>query len=34
MHFTATQLAQLDKCWSAKREAAGSSPGQTNTQGL
>ena len=34
MHFTATQIAQLDKCWSAKREAAGSSPGRINTQGL
>ena len=32
--WTATQLAQLDKCWSAEQEAAGSSPGRTNTQGL
>ena len=32
--MTAVQLAQLDKRWSAEREAAGSSPGRTNTQGL
>ena len=30
----ATRLAQLDKRWSAEREATGSSPGQTNTRGL
>ena len=29
----AAQLAQLDKRQSAKQEAAGSSPGRTNTQG-
>ena len=34
MPFTATRLAQLDKRRSAEREAAGSSPGRTNTQGL
>ena len=32
--LTATRLAQLDKRGSAEREAAGSSPGRTNTQGL
>ena len=31
---TAARLAQLDKRRSAEREAAGSSPGRTNTQGL
>ena len=31
---TAARLAQLDKRRSAKREAAGSSPRRTNTQGL
>ena len=33
-YATAAQLAQLDKRRSAEREAAGSSPGRTNTQGL
>ena len=32
--MTASRLAQLDKHRSAEREAAGSSPGRTNTQGL
>ena len=32
--YTAARLAQLDKRRSAEREAAGSSPGRTNTQGL
>ena len=31
---TAARLAQLDKRRSAEGEAAGSSPGRTNTQGL
>ena len=31
---TAARLAQLDKRRSSEREVAGSSPGQTNTQGL
>ena len=31
---TAARLAQLSKRRSAEREAAGSSPGRTNTQGL
>ena len=31
---TAARLAQLDKRRSSEREAAGSSPGRTNTQGL
>ena len=31
--LTAARLAQLDKRRSAEREAAGSSPGRTNTQG-
>ena len=30
----AARLAQLDKRWSGEWEAAGSSPGRTNTQGL
>ena len=32
--LTAAQLAQLDKRRSAELEAAGSSPGRTNAQGL
>ena len=32
--WTAAWLAQWDKCWSAEREAVGSNPRQTNTQGL
>ena len=32
--LTAAQLAQFDKRRSAELEAAGSSPGRTNTQGL
>ena len=31
---TTARLAQLDKRQSSEREAAGSSPGRTNTQGL
>ena len=31
---TVARLAQLDKRRSTEREAAGSSPGRTNTQGL
>jgi len=34
MQLITTQLAQLDKCWSAEQEAAGSNPAQTNTQDL
>lgn len=34
MYLTAAQLVRLDKCQSAEWEAAGSSPGRTNTQGL
>ena len=33
-YATAAELAQLDKRRSAEREAAGSSPGRTNTHGL
>ena len=29
--MTALRLAQLDKRWSAEREAVGSNPGRTNT---
>ena len=32
--YTAARLAHLDKRRSAEREAAGSIPGRTNTQGL
>ena len=32
--MTATRLAQWDKRRSAEREAVGSNPGRTNTQGL
>ena len=32
MQLTTTQLAQLDKYWSAEQEATGSNPGPTNTQ--
>ena len=32
--MTTARLAQLDKRQSTEREAAGSSPGRTNTQGL
>ena len=32
--LTATRLAQWDKRRSAEREAVGSNPGRTNTQGL
>ena len=32
--LTAARLAQWDKRRSAEREAAGSNPGRTNTQGL
>ena len=32
-YSTAARLAQLDKSLSAKREAAGSNPGRTNTKG-
>ena len=31
---TTAWLAQFGECRSAEREAAGSNPGQTNTQGL
>ena len=34
LKYIAAPLAQLDKRRSAEREAAGSSPGQTRTQGL
>lgn len=34
MYLTATRLVHLDKRQSAELEAAGSSPGRTNTQGL
>ena len=34
MPFTAARLAQLDNHRSVEREAAGSSPSRTNTQGL
>ena len=31
---TAAWFAQLDKCWSAEQEAAGSSPSRTKALGL
>ena len=34
LNLTAARLAQLDMRRSAEREAAGSSPGRTNNQGL
>ena len=33
MYLTSAQLVQLDKRQSAEWEAAGSTPGRTNTQG-
>ena len=33
-YFTAARLAQLGERRSAEREAVGSNPGRTNTQGL
>ena len=34
IHLTAARLAQLGERRSAEREAVGSNPGRTNTQGL